>query len=377
MTDHHHHHAGQSHGHDHGRGHSHDHHDHHGHSHSHGFGGHAHGANETRMAIAAGLTGVFMLAEVIGGLFSGSLALLADAGHMLTDFAALGLGWFAFRLSRRPSDAERTYGYDRFEVLVAFVNGLVLFLIAAFIVYEAVERLMSPSRVLGGTMLAIAIGGLVVNIAVFFVLHGGDRENLNVRGAVLHVLGDLLGSVAAIAAAVVILFTGWFPIDPILSVLVSVIILVSAYRLVRDAGHVLLEGTPGDVESADIAPHLVGAVEGLREVHHVHTWAITPQRRMATLHACIEETTDGTIVTRAIKKELQERFSIGHATVEIEWEVCADNGQSSCHETGAPPTDLAARVDDHGTVHTGPRGGDHSHTHSHRTAGGGFSPLTA
>ena len=299
-------------------------HTHAGHSHAHGLTGHAHGANETRIAVAAVLTGVFMVAEVAGGLISGSLALIADAGHMLTDFAALGLGWFGFRLARKPGDSERTYGYDRFQVLVAFVNGLALFAIAGIIVFEAYERLTNPGAILGGTMLAIAIGGLVVNITVFAILHGADRENLNIRGAVLHVMGDLLGSVAAIVAAVIILYTGWVPIDPILSVLVSAIILVSAFRLVRDAGHVLLEGAPTDIDVTDVAPHLVDAVAGVVEVHHVHAWSITPERKMATLHACLDDAADATVVTRAIKAEMRRRFAIGHATVEIERGLCAD-----------------------------------------------------
>ncbi|EAU42299.1 cation efflux system protein [Fulvimarina pelagi HTCC2506] len=298
--------------------------DHAGHSHSHGFKGHSHGANERRIAIAAVLTGGFMLAEVVGGLISGSLALLADAGHMLTDFAALALGWFAFRLSRKPSDQERTYGYDRFEVLVAFVNGLTLFVIAGFITYEAIHRLMSPTEVLGGMMMVIAVAGLVVNILVFTILHGADRANLNIRGAVLHVLGDLLGSIAAILAAGVIIWTGWTPIDPILSVLVSIIILVSAYRLVRDAGHVLLEGTPQDIDVKTLKTVLVSSVDGLKDVHHIHIWSLTPERPMATLHACIDEQADGPDITRAIKAELKQRFSIEHATVEVEYGSCAD-----------------------------------------------------
>ncbi|WP_232845745.1 cation diffusion facilitator family transporter [Aurantimonas marina] len=306
----------------------------HDHDHSHGFTGHAAGANETRIGIAAFLTGLFMVAEIVGGLVSGSLALLADAGHMLTDFAALGLGWFAFRLSRRPSDRQRTFGYDRFEVLVAFVNGLTLFAIAGFIVYEAVDRLRSPGEVLGGTMLIVAIAGLIVNIVVFAILHGADRDNLNIRGAVLHVLGDMLGSVAAIVAAVVILATGWTPIDPILSVLVAALILVSAWRLVRDAGHVLLEGTPGGLDVTDVEAHLVGKVAGLREIHHVHAWSITPERRMATLHACIEDEADGTVVTRSIKAELKQHFAVGHATVEIEHDCCADDGHNEAANAG-------------------------------------------
>ena len=181
------------------------HHDHdhgHGHSHSHSPGGlghdHTHGASERRIAIAAVLIGVFMLAEVVGGIVSGSLALLADAGHMLTDFASLVLAWMAFRLARRPADGKRTYGFDRAQVLVAFVNGLTLFLICGWIAWEAVARLFAPEPVLGGLMLAVAAIGLAVNIAAFLALHGADRNNMNVRGAMLHVLGDLLGSVAAI-----------------------------------------------------------------------------------------------------------------------------------------------------------------------------------
>jgi cobalt-zinc-cadmium efflux system protein len=182
-----------------------------GHSHAgHAHKGHAHGAvahanDERRMGLAALITGLFMFAEVAGGIAAGSLALLADAGHMLTDFASLSLAWFGFRLSRRSADWRRTYGFDRFQVLVAFANGLALFAIAAWIVYEAVERLMTTPQVSGGIMVIVAVLGLAVNVAAFFLLRGADRENLNVRGAFIQVLGDLLGSVAALAAGAVIL----------------------------------------------------------------------------------------------------------------------------------------------------------------------------
>ena len=159
-----------------------------------------HANNERRMGLAALLTGAFMFAEVAGGIAAGSLALLADAGHMLTDFASLALAWFGFRLSRRPADWRRTYGFDRFQVLVAFANGLALFAIAAWIVYEAIERLMTTPQVSGGIMVVVAVLGLLVNIAAFWLLQGADRDNLNIRGAAIHVLGDLLGSVAALAA---------------------------------------------------------------------------------------------------------------------------------------------------------------------------------
>src|SRR5215468_2370549 len=207
---------------------SHLHHRHdHGPARTHAGHGHAHGAvhanNERRMGLAALITGLFMFAEIAGGIAAGSLALLADAGHMLTDFASLSLAWFGFRLSRRPADWRRTYGFDRFQVLIAFANGLALFAIAAWIVYEAVSRLASPRPVEGGVMVIVAVAGLLVNIAAFALLHGADRENLNVRGAAVHVLGDLLGSVAALVAGAVILATRWTPIDPLLSILVAAI----------------------------------------------------------------------------------------------------------------------------------------------------------
>ncbi|MGR3435747.1 MAG: cation diffusion facilitator family transporter, partial [Shimia sp.] len=226
-----------------------------GHDHSHDHAGHSHGptlsaddppearrSKERAIAIAALLTGGFMGAEVVGGLVSGSLALLADAAHMLTDFASLVLAWLAFRLARRPADWKRTYGFDRFSVLAAFVNGLTLFAIAVWITWEAIGRLRDPHEVLGGLMLWVAVGGLAVNILAFWVLSRVEGDNLNVRAAALHVMGDLLGSVAAIAASLVIIWTGWTPIDPILSVLVVLLILRSAWAVVRESGHILLEG---------------------------------------------------------------------------------------------------------------------------------------
>ena len=187
--------------------------------------------NMRRVVIALLLTGTFMIVEVIGGILSGSLALLADAGHMLTDTMALALAAVAFQVCKRPADAKLTYGYQRFQILAAFVNGLSLLFIVGWILYEAVDRFLDPTDVLGETMLVVAAAGLVVNLIAFAVLHGGDRDNLNIRGAVIHVAGDLLGSVAAITAALVIIYTGWMPIDPILSVAVAILILRSAWIL--------------------------------------------------------------------------------------------------------------------------------------------------
>ncbi len=208
---------------------------HHQHGH-HQHGTHAQVDNEKRVGWAAVLTAAYMLAEAAGGLLAGSLALLADAGHMLTDAASLALAWAAFRIARRPSDWQRTYGFHRFQVIAAYTNGITLFFIAAAVLWEAFHRWREPVTVLGGPMLAIASLGLLVNAAAYLALHGADRNNLNIRGAMIHVLGDMAGSAAAIVAALVILWTGWMPIDVLLSALVAVLILRSAYGVVAEFG---------------------------------------------------------------------------------------------------------------------------------------------
>ncbi|HEY3516377.1 MAG TPA: cation diffusion facilitator family transporter [Gammaproteobacteria bacterium] len=298
------------------------------HDHSHTGHGHAHhhgrAANERSVGLAALLTGGFMVAEVVGGLLAGSLALLADAGHMLTDFASLALAWIGFRLTRQPADWRRTYGFDRFAVLVAFVNGMALFAIAGWIVTEAVQRLYSPVEVLGAPMLWIAAAGLGVNVVSFFVLRAGDRDNLNIRAAVLHVVGDLLGSVAAVIAALVILATGWIPIDPLLSMVVALIILRSAWRVVADSGHILLEGSPPDIDSRALRDRLRSALPFVLDVHHVHAWSISQERPMVTLHASIAVSSDSAVAVREIKRVLATEFRITHATIEIEYDACGD-----------------------------------------------------
>jgi cobalt-zinc-cadmium efflux system protein len=271
------------------------------------------------------LTGGFMAVEALGGLLSGSLALLADAGHMLLDAAALALAWFAFRIARRPSDWRRTYGFHRFQVLAAYSNGLTLFFIALAIGWEAVQRLLVPVEVLGGPMLAVAVIGLLVNIAAFAVLHGAERENLNVRGAMLHVLGDLLGSAAAIAAALVILATGWTPIDPLLSVLVAVLIVRNAWFLVAESGHILLEAAPKSLDVEAMRNDLAAAVPGVEDVHHVHAWSLTEGRPMVTMHVRIADPAQATRIAAAVKAHLRERYGIEHATLETECEGCADD----------------------------------------------------
>jgi cobalt-zinc-cadmium efflux system protein len=291
-----------------------------------------HVANERSVALAAALTGAFMIAEIVGGTLSGSLALLADAGHMLTDFAALALAWLGFRLTRRPADWRRTYGFDRFSVLVAFMNGVALFAIAAGIVIEAGRRLHAPVHVAGGLMLWVAAAGLAVNVIAFLILRTGDEHNLNIRAAVLHVLGDLLGSVAAVAASLVILTTGWMPIDPLLSILVALIILRSAWRIVADSGHILLEGSPPGFDARAVKDDIRAALPYVLDVHHVHAWSISEERPMVTLHANVAASTNSTDAVRDIKRMLAQHFKITHATVEIEYGACVDDPQprSAC-----------------------------------------------
>ncbi len=282
--------------------------------------------NIKRVQIALALTGTFMLVEVAGGILSGSLALLADAGHMLTDTMALALSAIAFRVSSRPADEKRSYGYQRFQILAAFVNGLSLLVIVGWILLEAVQRILSPSVVMGQTMLIVATAGLVINIIVFFVLHGGDQENLNMRGAALHVLGDLLGSVAAITAALVILNTGWMPIDPIMSIGVALLIFRSAWHLVKRSGHILLEGAPEWLNVDEMQSKIVAGNPEVKEIHHVHVWGLTPQHPMLTMHVALRQLqSDTTATIRSIKELLRKEYGINHSTIEVECDDCADD----------------------------------------------------
>ena len=283
-------------------------------------------SNLRRVMIALVLTGIFMIVEVVGGILSGSLALLADAGHMLTDTMALALAAVAFHVSKRPADGNLTYGYQRFQILAAFVNGLSLLLIVGWILFEAVQRFVTPRDILGGTMLVVAVAGLVVNVIAFAVLHSGDQDNLNIRGAALHVAGDLLGSVAAIVAAIVIIYTGWTLIDPILSVAVAALILRSAWALVKRSAHVLLEGAPDWLDVADMQERIVANVPGVTEIHHVHVWGLTPQQLMMTMHVALDDGVHSQLdVVRGVKAFVQKEYGIGHSTIEVDVDGCADH----------------------------------------------------
>jgi cobalt-zinc-cadmium efflux system protein len=282
--------------------------------------------NVTRVKLALVLTGVFTLVEFAGGIISGSLALLADAGHMLTDTFALGLAAFAFHVSARPADAKRSFGYHRFQIIAAFVNGLTILFIVAWIVFEAIQRLLEPPDVIGGTMLLVAIIGLVVNVVAFVILHGGDQDNLNIRGAVLHVMGDLLGSVAAVAGAIVIIRTGWMPIDPILSLLVAALLLRSAWQLTRRSAHILLEGSPEWLDVQEMREKIVATVPAVLDIHHVHVWGLTPQHPILTMHVVLQEAPENpTAIVRRVKETLEAEFGVTHSTIELEVDDCADS----------------------------------------------------
>jgi cobalt-zinc-cadmium efflux system protein len=298
------------------------------HAHPHPSAAHT---SERRLLWTLVLTATYMLVQAAGGLLAGSLALLADAGHMLADAAALALAWIALRLARKPSDALRSYGYHRFQILAAYTNGVALFAIAAWIVLEAFRRLQQPSEVLGGPMLAVALAGLVVNLIGFFVLRHADTRNLNVRAALLHVLGDLLGSVAAIAAAIVILATGWTPIDPLLSLFITLLILRGALDVVRRSAHILMEGVPEGFIEEELKADLVREIPGVCGVHHVHAWLLSSERSLVTLHLQLAPGTDSSAAVHAVKRRLLERHGIGHSTVQVEAEDCPD------HVPAGPP----------------------------------------
>jgi len=291
-------------------------HGHNDHSHVHEVGGTTDGRR--RVAIAAVLTFAFMFAEIIGGLISGSLALLADAAHMLTDAGSLALAWLGFKLAERPADQTRSFGWARFKVLAAFVNGLTLIVLAVWIVAEAIQRLLEPQAVMGQLLLVVAVLGLLVNIVAFRILHGGNQDDLNMRAALWHVAGDLLGSVAAIGAALIIMSTGWMPIDPILSVLVALIILVGGVRVVRSTAHILIEGVPPGLSTEAIKTHLEAELSDAVRVDHIHAWALNETKTLVTLDveakpgACIES------LRQAVKAQLSAEFGIDHATVEIQ-----------------------------------------------------------
>ncbi|RKQ41119.1 CDF family zinc transporter ZitB [Enterobacter sp. R1(2018)] len=292
-------------------------------AHSHSHQDTSQDTNAKRLLWAFAITALFMVAEVIGGVLSGSLALLADAGHMLTDAAALLVALVAVNFARRPPNARHTFGWLRLTTLAAFVNAIALVVITILIVWEAIQRFYHPQPVAGLAMLVIAFAGLLANIASFWILHRGSEEkNLNVRAAALHVLGDLLGSVGAIIAALVILWTGWTPIDPILSVLVSCLVLRSAWNLLKESVNELLEGAPGAIDIEALKRKLSRSIPEVRNVHHVHIWLVG-EKPLLTLHVQVVPPHDHDALLGRIHHFLEHEYQIEHATVQMEYQPCS------------------------------------------------------
>lgn len=295
---------------------SHDHNlDHKSHSHEHADVSSADGRR--RVAIAGILTAAFMGAEIAGGLISGSLALLADAAHMLTDAASLALAWFGYKLAARPADETRTFGFSRFPVLAAFTNGIALLALAVWITVEGVQRLLEPQPVIGPLLLGVACVGLLVNFACIAILHGGDQEDLNLRGAFWHVVGDLLGSVAAIGAAIIIIYTGWMPIDPILSILVALLVAVAGWRITKQSAHILVQGAPEGVTSPALSEDIMSHVDGVESVSHIHAWSLTEKQVIVSMEAAAKPGQCPQTLRKAIKARLEQSFGITHATIEV------------------------------------------------------------
>jgi cobalt-zinc-cadmium efflux system protein len=292
------------------------------------------------LKLALALTCVVLVVELVGGLVSHSLALLSDAGHVLTDVFALGLAWFAVAQANRPADARRSYGYHRVGILAALVNSVTLIVIVLAIAYEAVRRLTHPEPVQGGVVIVAALVGIAINVFVAFGLRG-HAGNLNVRAAMLHVIGDIGASVGVVIAGVVILLTGWLYIDPLLSLGIAVLIALGAWRIVRETVNLLMEGTPAEIDLAAVASE-ISATDLVTGMHDLHVWALSSDEVALSCHVVVGDCPleDAEHVVRDLEGRLCSKFAIGHTTIQVE----------SCHPCGE--------------IHHG--AGDHNHPHEHR-----------
>ncbi len=287
----------------------------HGHSHE---GDHGHGSADRRaLALVFGLTTAFLVAEVVGGLLTGSLALLADAGHMASDSASIGLALFAFWLSQRPATPNQSFGYRRAEILAALFNGMTLVAISIWIFVEAYRRFQEPPEVLGGWMMAVAVLGLLVNLAGATILARSEGESLNLQGALRHVIADVLGSVGAIVASLVIILTGWVYADPLISAIIGVLVLVSSWTLLRDSVNILLERAPRGLDAGKIGRRMV-EVEGVEEVHDLHVWEITSGFPALSAHVLVGRERDCHERRRELEKSLFREFGIEHTTLQMD-----------------------------------------------------------
>jgi len=278
---------------------------------------HEHDHNRRQLTLALGLTAGYCVVEFIGGWVINSLALLSDAGHMLSDVTAMGLSLFAAYISTLPVTSQKTFGYYRAEILVAFLNGLTLWLVAGIIFREAYYRFFSPPAVQGQGMILVAGIGLLVNLFTVWLLHDAQDTNLNLRGVFLHVLGDALGSVGAIVAGVVILWTGWYWADPVTSVIIGCLILLSSFSLVRESVDILMQATPRHLDLAEVQQTLE-AITGVARVHDLHIWTLTSGLFTLTAHVVVNGTHDHHGLLDALEQVIQERFRIDHTTIQLE-----------------------------------------------------------
>ncbi|WP_211654709.1 cation diffusion facilitator family transporter [Planococcus alpniumensis] len=300
---------------------------------------HSHSRNKKTLLIAFLIITSYMVVEAIGGYLTNSLALLADAGHMLSDSISLGVGYLAFSIGEKAADQTKTYGYKRFEILAAVFNGVTLVLISLYIFYEAYHRISDPPEIATSGMLAIAVIGLLVNILVAWILmRGGDtKENLNLRAAFMHVLSDLLGSVGAITAALLIIFFGWAWADPLASVVVAILVLISGWRVTKEAIHVLMEGTPKNVDLEQVA-QTIEALPAVKSIHDLHVWSITSGKNAMSGHVVINEDISlkgSQQVLRDIEQALLE-LKIGHVTVQLETEDHPHDDSIRCQGQDEP-----------------------------------------
>ena len=294
---------------------------HHGHAHQHGHSHPDAGGNARRLTVVLVLTAIYMLAEAVGGWYSHSLALIADAGHMLSDVAALGLSLFAAWISRRAATPAHSYGYYRTEILAALANAATLITISVWVCFEAFHRLHTPPDVHGRAVMAIAAGGFIINIAGMWVLNGGRHENLNVRGAWLHVATDAVGNIGTVAAGAAVTFLGWRAADPVASVVIAMLVCWSAWALLKESVEVLMEGTPTGIDP-DRVRNALADVAGVQAVHDLHIWSITSGRISLSAHVSVDSTRPDRDVLPDLCTSLRERFGITHVTLQLENE-CA------------------------------------------------------
>jgi cobalt-zinc-cadmium efflux system protein len=294
---------------------------------------HQHGrAPESRrsLTIVLALTAIYMVAEAIGGWWTGSLALLADAGHMLADVAALMLALMAVWFAARPATPNKTFGYYRLEILAALVNGVALILISLIIVYEAYQRWFAPTKVRSTAMTIVAAGGLLVNLLCAYLLHQNRDQDLNIRGAWLHVIGDALGSVAAIIAGVLITLFSWNAADPLFGIIIALLIVWSSWNLIRDATNVLLEGTPAHINLAAVEDAIL-QTDGVADVHDLHIWTITSGREALSAHVIHAQSISQSGLLKELRNKLHDRFGVDHLTIQMETPEFEDDTFHFCH----------------------------------------------